>query len=106
MADEETFFRERAEALHSLFNDPRWFHVVAIEQEILKDLEQQDLRLRPIFGSLEEYAKEHVYMKGKRDVFVEIWGKRDGIIAEYQEKLEAEEMKKKADDQEFLGVKK
>src|SRR5690348_11627703 len=103
--DQETLERERAEAMESLFHDPRWVHVVAIEQELLKDLEQQDLRMRPVFGSLEEYAKEHVYLKGKRDLFIELWTRRDAIIQDYRKKLEEEEAKKKEVDKEFLNGK-
>lgn len=88
---------EQAVALDRLFNAPEWPQVVKIEEDYLSDLETQMVRLRPVFGSLEAYAQEHLILKGKRDALIELWAKRSTILDDLKTRLREEEADKQED---------
>ena len=69
----------QAESLLRLFESKDWSALLKIEEDLLNRFERDTLRKRAD-KSMEDYAKEHLILKGMRDAIISIWHERDRLI--------------------------
>jgi len=75
----------QAELILKIFNMPEWSAVVKLEEEIKKDTEKRLLTMSPQ-KPMDEYYREQLYYKGRRDAIALIWSKRHELIQRLKHK--------------------
>jgi hypothetical protein len=94
MSDKQLVEILQAEALERLWNLPEWAAVVRVEEELKERLEKTALNKRPE-GTIEEFAKDHIYFKGQRDAIILVWQERQKVLNRLKKKDSEDAPKKR-----------
>lgn len=91
---DEAFKIELAMGLADIFQLPGWQASIEIEKLLLKKIESEIVSLRPAGDKDENFLTKNIYLRGKRDLFFQLWREREMILAQLkalEEKRDAKE---------------